>query len=154
MPPYGTGSRNRTDVAQLMRLSGIPTFFPVYEKPLGPRNTRGQTCYFNPGARRHPEYDRNWVRRPDSNRRPQGNGPCELPAAPLRHVFWHISQTLEVPLAMPDRRAPDRLAALLSAFRLIYRILPTSDFHGWARPNLRPYLFYPRRVLRRDLPKG
>lgn len=30
---------------------------------------------------------------------------------------------------MPARRAPDRLAALLTAFRLVYRVLPAPDFH-------------------------
>ena len=69
-------------------------------------------------------------------------------------IMWHISQTLEVPLAMPDRRAPDRLAALLTAFRLIYRVLPASDFYGWERPNLRLSLVLVRRALRRDLPNG
>lgn len=29
------------------------------------------------------------------------------------------------------RRAPYRLAALLTAFRLVYRVLPPSGFHGW-----------------------
>ena len=36
------------------------------------------------------------------------------------------------PVGLPRRRrrAPDRLAALLTAFRLIYRVLPASGFHG------------------------
>lgn len=34
--------------------------------------------------------------------------------------------------AAPPRRAPNRLAALLTAFRLIYRVLPAPDFHGWS----------------------
>ena len=38
---------------------------------------------------------------------------------------------------LPSRRAPDRLAALLAAFRLIYRVLPAPGFHRWDRPNFR-----------------
>lgn len=36
---------------------------------------------------------------------------------------------------MPARRAPDRLAALLTAFRLVYRVLPAPDFHRRERPQ-------------------
>ena len=36
---------------------------------------------------------------------------------------------------LPPRRAPDRLAALLTAFRFIYRVLPAPGFHRWERPN-------------------
>lgn len=35
------------------------------------------------------------------------------------------------PVGLQPRRAPDRLAALLTAFRLVYRVLPPSGFHGW-----------------------
>ena len=56
-------------------------------------------------------------------------------------VKAHVSDTansgtfsgLRNPVGGPlHRRAPDRLAALLTAFRLIYRVLPPSDFHGWS----------------------
>lgn len=36
---------------------------------------------------------------------------------------------------MPARRTPDRLAALLTAFRLVYRVLPAPDFHRRERPQ-------------------
>ena len=48
---------------------------------------------------------------------------------------------------MPARRAPDRLAALLTAFRLVYRVLPAPDFHRREHPNLPAhgqFLFYRR----------
>ena len=41
---------------------------------------------------------------------------------------------------LPSRRAPYRLAALLTAFRLIYRVLPTPGFHRWERPSFLPWL--------------
>nr|DAH15523.1 MAG TPA: hypothetical protein [Caudoviricetes sp.] len=37
---------------------------------------------------------------------------------------------------LPSRRAPDRLAALLTAFRLSIAF-PTPGFHRWERPSLR-----------------
>lgn len=46
---------------------------------------------------------------------------------------------------MPARRAPDRLAALLTAFRLVYRVLPAPDFHRRERPQstcTRPFFYF------------
>lgn len=46
---------------------------------------------------------------------------------------------------MPARRAPDRLAALLTAFRLVYRVLPAPDFHRRERPQstcTRPIFYF------------
>ena len=37
---------------------------------------------------------------------------------------------------MPARRAPDRLAALLTASRLVYRVVPAPDFHRRERPHV------------------
>lgn len=52
-----------------------------------------------------------------------------------RADFFRLSKSR---CGLPSRRAPDRLAALLTAFRLIYRILPTPGFHRWERPSLCP----------------
>ena len=56
---------------------------------------------------------------------------------------------------LPSRRAPDRLAALLTAFRLIYRVLPAPGFNRWGRPSptiaisylMRTVMAYKRLVL-------
>lgn len=52
-----------------------------------------------------------------------------------RADFFRLSKSR---CGLPSRRAPDRLAALLTAFRLIYRVLPTPGFHRWERPSMEP----------------
>lgn len=59
-----------------------------------------------------------------------------------RADFFRLSKSR---CGLPPRRAPDRLAALLTAFRLVYRVLPAPDFHRRERPQstcTRPIFYF------------